>query len=788
MSMNSTLLKDNHRVYNIVLQLIAPILFLMVMLILYPYLDRLQFNGDEGYNVMKAMLNCNGYSLYKEIWNDQPPLFTHALSVVFRIFGFKVTVGRFFVLIMSCMLLWGAWRFLQQVGGNIYAFSGVFLIALLPNYTRLSISVMIGLPSLALSVVSLSALALWHQRRKYIWLILSAVTLSLSISTKVFTGCLVPVFIIGILAAELFNKEIKTWKARFRPVTLWVLVFTFVTFIILFFFVGLDNMSQLWENHLLARGLSEYNKLSPNIGQDVPKGFMLLAFIGILLTVRKKRWIILYVIAWLGIAYFTLRNHAPVWWHQKLLFTIPIAFLAACAIGEVIKWIPKFFRSKNILSVRGLIIIIVAILAIASVKNQTFRIVWKMKKRACPTTKTKNDYKFLSKMKEYASKTKWVITDRPIYAFRAGLSVPPYLAVISKKRLNTNVLTYDKIFKILRDLKPKQVFLTYKGYPDYMIAYLEENYRLVHSKSRKKLYILKETINLPLEGYASVNGATTGGEGGEKVTVSTLSGLKKYAAANSPYIIYVSGKICGDDAVTVNSNKSIIGIGPIAHLEGIGLTVNNGVSNIIIQNMMISKVKATGEKDAIRIVDGAHHIWIDHCELFSDRDHEKDFYDGLIDITRESDYITISWCFFHDHFKTILIGDSDNATNDRGKLKVTLHHNYFYNISSRTPSLRFGTGHVYNNYFKNVRGAISSRMGACVRVEKNYFENVKYPFRTNQSPISGNIQLQNNKLTDSGTSKTLPACNLDLPYNYESTMHRTSDVPMNAGVYMTAKE
>ncbi len=42
-----------------------------------------------------------------------------------------------------------------------------------------------------------------------------------------------------------------------------------------------------------------------------------------------------------------------------------------------------------------------------------------------------------------------------------------------------------------------------------------------------------------------------------------------------------------------------------------------------------------------------------------------------------------------------------NGARDTGHLHVTYYDNFFQNFSSRTPSLRFGTGHVFNNYFVN---------------------------------------------------------------------------------------
>lgn len=57
--------------------------------------------------------------------------------------------------------------------------------------------------------------------------------------------------------------------------------------------------------------------------------------------------------------------------------------------------------------------------------------------------------------------------------------------------------------------------------------------------------------------------------------------------------------------------------------------------------------------------------------------------------------------YFHDHHKASLVGHSDsNSSEDTGKLHVTYANNYWKDIGSRTPSLRFGTGHIYNNYYE----------------------------------------------------------------------------------------
>ncbi|KAF2198192.1 putative pectate lyase A [Delitschia confertaspora ATCC 74209] len=227
----------------------------------------------------------------------------------------------------------------------------------------------------------------------------------------------------------------------------------------------------------------------------------------------------------------------------------------------------------------------------------------------------------------------------------------------------------------------------------------------------------------PTTGYATQNGGTTGGKGGSTTTVSSYAQFTAAVADDTARVVVVSGAITGTEKVRIGSNKTIVGKDSNAKLNGINLTVKSK-KNVIIRNLSISKV--VGD-DAITI-QLATNIWIDHCDLSSDRDHDKDYYDGLLDITHAADFVTVSNTFMHDHWKSSLVGHSDNnGAEDKGHLRVTYHNNYWYNLNSRGPSIRFGTGHIFNNYYENVNDGINTRQGAQVLVQNNVFVNSKKP-------------------------------------------------------------
>ncbi len=314
-----------------------------------------------------------------------------------------------------------------------------------------------------------------------------------------------------------------------------------------------------------------------------------------------------------------------------------------------------------------------------------------------------------------------------------------------------------------------------------------------------------------LAGFATLNNGTTGGEGGTEVTVSTYADLKSYAEEeNTPYIIKIDGTITGigsvagqdyEGSITVESNKSIIGIDSTAFLDGVGLTMSGG-SNIIIQNIRMSFISIAeaipegshdipgiysefGDEgraqilvnggDLISVRSTGRNIWIDHCELYSEDpaiQTNKDLYDGLIDIKNQTGFITISWCYFHDHHKVHLVGSSDSDLyTDR---KITFHHNRYENVNSRLPLYRGAVGHVFNNYMYMALGScVNSRMSACVRVEKNYFEDSKNTIMTSDV---GYAEIIDNKEVNCTFTEPYPDdCTASIDYAYDYVLTSSVD-------------
>ena len=271
-----------------------------------------------------------------------------------------------------------------------------------------------------------------------------------------------------------------------------------------------------------------------------------------------------------------------------------------------------------------------------------------------------------------------------------------------------------------------------------------------------------QTPDFSIMGFATMNGGTTGGQGGEVVTPTTFDELNAYCTSPLPYVILIDREFMGSNpdasdpdapvrrVLKLASNKTLLGVGDSGFLNQINIDINSK-QNIIIRNIRFtmtgvpvdlsgSEVKILGtnnDPDIISIsadlssIPAAEritrNIWIDHCEFYNEDPAimtDQDRYDGLIDIKNDVQFVTISWCYFHDHHKGCLSG---SGSSDNFARTTTMHHNFFDNIESRIPLQRYGKLHLLNNYVINSGNGLNVRIQAEAVAEKNYFEDSKKP-------------------------------------------------------------
>ena len=269
-------------------------------------------------------------------------------------------------------------------------------------------------------------------------------------------------------------------------------------------------------------------------------------------------------------------------------------------------------------------------------------------------------------------------------------------------------------------------------------------------------------------GWASVNAdgvaRTTGGEGGPVVQITTAEQLASYRRDPDPKILRIMNDLTGE--FELGSNKTVEGANANITINGslsFSGTTTTTLSNLIVRNLRINAVSSGEDGMDIRF---AHHVCVHNCEFI-------DGPDGNLDVVSEANYVTIAYNKFRytsawhplpgeeatNHRFSNLVGSSNTTQDDRGKLKVTFHHNWWAEgVVERMPRVRFGDVHVFNNYYSStgnnycVAGGIEARL----LIENNFFENVKDPHifydgdKTAQIKQSGNEYVNVTGLKDEG--------------------------------------
>ncbi len=467
-------------------QFILPLFFFCGGFSIIHWYGCLEFDPDEGINLMKAFLVNDGYSLYQEIWNDQPPILTHILAWGINIFGAKVQFLRGLILIFSTLLLWQMWLVLYLLGGVLHAYIGCLFLLIAPNYWRLSISVMVGLPCITLAMGAVLSIILWQATQKNTWLVISALLLSISILTKLFTLFLAPIILIGIVLTQVSNKRKASWKKKLQLPALWIIIFLCSCLLILLLFVGIDNVHFLIENHTSARSVDAFQDigLEDSLKNDYRLFLVGFTIWGLLIAYQRKRWPIFYFGAWSIIAYLLLVQHKPVWYHQVLLLHIPAIAMVGYVMGEIITPLVRFGvfhlqRNRRFFIVFWYVAIFVSSLLLIGEQTKTTTNDIKSWCKPCDVRviSTSLEHQFLTEIAQLSPQTNWIVTDSPMFAFRAGIPVPPATAVLSRKQLETGNITNEQLINIIKQYQPEQVFFKRFAWPE-VTNYLQQNYQL----------------------------------------------------------------------------------------------------------------------------------------------------------------------------------------------------------------------------------------------------------------------------------------------------------------------
>jgi len=462
-----------------------------------PFASAIEIGGDEHFEVTKAMLWERGYPLYERVWNDQPPLHTAMLMILFQCFGADIIVARFLAAGFGILLLLGCFILVKERHGILAAYAATFCLLTAPGVLRLSIAAMLELPGIATALWALWPLQQWRKTGRNYWLAMSAVLAAIALQIKLTAAVLIPA-----LGVEVLILTLGMCKGKWHKYAIGNLMFWATTMAIAFLSIGIAfgvDYIQALESHFSIDSLEASGAQQHVFSHRVLLGHKEAiwgAGVGLLGFAFRRDWHRLaFPIVLLFTAGIVHTLHQPYWGYYYLHFALPIAWLLGYGIAELYQfaWSKRnslfsfpFFALGTVIVGSILITLLIAD-GVSRLTKEVQRI------RALP--RIEND-PIVAKMKEHGESTKWVFAQATIYPFHARLSVIPELGVLPAKRFWSHQFSNRRVWEIVRKYEPEQILL--RGLPSQMKDYLEKNYILVHQTEGDKpirLYVSKRICN-----------------------------------------------------------------------------------------------------------------------------------------------------------------------------------------------------------------------------------------------------------------------------------------------------
>ena len=211
---------------------------------------------------------------------------------------------------------------------------------------------------------------------------------------------------------------------------------------------------------------------------------LVLVVIGVGWAIRKRGREAWLPVSWLVASLLALSWHRPVWPHLLLVPLIPTCWLGAYGVDACLAACQRLGAGAagggRAVAAKGAAAALVLLLVLG---------VWYCPRPLHQRLARGGGYRLASRPELVQQLTqdarrrraRWIFTDRPFYAFKAGLAVPPPVAVMSEKRLAGGWLSGQQIVDTLRTYRPSYVLLERftSWYPPLFWAEVNDSYELM---------------------------------------------------------------------------------------------------------------------------------------------------------------------------------------------------------------------------------------------------------------------------------------------------------------------
>lgn len=330
------------RLRTVLLVVSGVTLSVLVALCIEPMLHVVEIGSDEHYELTKGLLWSRGFSLYGQVWSDQPPLLTVLLGLCFRTFGESIVVARALAGFFGVSLLAAFWAITIRRCGLLVSVAAVAFLLASPQVLSLSVSVMLEVPAIGTALWALWGILEWQEHRQSRWLVFSGVAFAIALEIKLTAIVLAP----AIAGEILLGIPRSTWREGMwmlgRGVITWggSVVLAFAALVVAF---GMTPLEILQQSHFSASVTTEGATISGITGYwpilaSYHGEVIWTTGIGIALVLAKndsrRLAFCLITLAMVTVLY---RYQHPFWVYYYLHVALPLSWLSAYAIGELLQ-------------------------------------------------------------------------------------------------------------------------------------------------------------------------------------------------------------------------------------------------------------------------------------------------------------------------------------------------------------------------------------------------------------------------------------------------------------------
>jgi hypothetical protein len=497
-------LKPNRKTFLKSAAILGAILTGYLLLVsLLPLRTTIKIGADEGFELAKATLCADGYRLYTEIWNDQPPLDTFLITQILKHISASILAPRLMTVFFSLVLLASAFAAAHRIHGLGVAALATALLIASPGFLELSCSVMQEIPGLALALAALAVLLVGGKNNRRIPELLAGALLAMALQIKFIEAVYLPVagFILFLRTRDPdaqrsspSNNVVTLLCSRNFVVPCLAFTVSLAATFVLFDLLLKGNFwlqfRQSWAAHFAAPVCLDYG--SPEDHAFDWRVLLrnwdtsMLAIAGCILCVRqwRKAPLRLIPVIWLILTLAVVEWHKPWWSYYYIHCAVPLCWCGAAGFFSVYRYVFER-RGLALKTVFGALTISAVIWVGSRLYLQVVGI------RNSPQLHSSLVLQEIQRLKPFV---KFIYTDEPVYSFHSGIPLPPELGVVSLKRFWSGDLSNNRLAEILAASKPGLVLWKNESRPLPFDPLLQVDYRLIYEDSEQRLYARTEVL------------------------------------------------------------------------------------------------------------------------------------------------------------------------------------------------------------------------------------------------------------------------------------------------------